>query len=237
MNQPQETASSPDSSPDSSPGSSPDFSSDSLPDSLPDSSPGDYRLLLPEGWFRILLDPEQRDKSIEALVERQFHGIDNAPHLKDDLRKDMRRRAAKAHRSGGIELYLSLQEAGPFTIPASLLITLAPLQRAEPLPLEALAQALAEQDTAKEASFPLAPPEVGIVDLQSGQAVRVRKLTPQGGGSASERTYSSVSVEYHVPVPGTAAFLLLTFSTPLEPIADAMASLFDAIADSLIWTE
>ncbi|MFG3271221.1 MULTISPECIES: hypothetical protein [Streptomyces] len=99
--------------------------------------PGDYRLLLPEGWFQIPLDPEQRDKSIDALLERQFHGTDHAAHLKDGLRKDPRRRATKAFRSGGIELYLSLQEVGPFTIPASLLVTLAPLRHLQVLPLEA----------------------------------------------------------------------------------------------------
>ncbi|WP_225626918.1 hypothetical protein [Streptomyces werraensis] len=29
----------------------------------------------------------------------------------------------------------------------------------------------------------------------------------------------------------------VTFSTPLQPVADAMAGLFDAIASSLTWTE
>lgn len=189
--------------------------------------PGDYRLLLPEGWFRILLDPEQRDQSVDALVGRQFHGIDNAPHLKEELRKDLRRRAAKAHRGGGIELYLSLQEVGPFTIPASLLVTLAPLKRSERLPLEALAQVLAEEG--EEA--------VSIEELQAGPAVRVRKLVLQGDEESSERPHNSLLVEYHLPVPGAPAFLLLSFSTPLEAIADAMAELFDAIASSLTWTE
>ncbi|MBD0842733.1 MULTISPECIES: hypothetical protein [unclassified Streptomyces] len=191
--------------------------------------PGDYRLLLPEGWFRVDLDPDRRDRSINALVERQFHGIDNAPHLKDEFREDLRRRAAKAHRSGGIELYLSLQEVGPFTIPASLLVTLAPLQRPEPLPLEALVRALAEDGAGT----------VGIENLPAGPAVRVRKLVPQGSGQEGPASapHNSVTVEYHLPVPGTTAFLLLTFSTPLEPIADAMAELFDAIAGSLTWQE
>ncbi|MEU3089408.1 hypothetical protein ACWCQ0_29850 [Streptomyces massasporeus] len=160
-------------------------------------------------------------------MERQFHGIDNAPHLKDGLRKDLRRRATKAFRSGGIELYLSLQEVGPFTIPASLLVTLAPLRHREALPLEALAQALARDGERS----------VSIEELNSGTAVRVRKLTPQGDDETSESSYNSLSVEYHIPVPGAMAFLLLSFSTPLEPIADAMAELFDAIAGSLTWTE
>ncbi|MFB7571467.1 hypothetical protein [Streptomyces sp. NPDC056165] len=190
--------------------------------------PGDYRLLLPDGWFRILLEPEQRDKAIDALVERQFHGIDNAPHLKEELRRDLQRRAAKAHRSGGIELYLSLQEVGPFTIPASLLVTLAPLRHPEPVPLEALAQRFADDGEGS----------VTIEELRSGPAVRVRRLMPQGNDEeGTEPPHNSLSVEYHLPIPGTTAFLLLTFSTPLEAIADAMAGLFDAIADSLTWTE
>ncbi|WAX78582.1 hypothetical protein [Streptomyces sp. KMM 9044] len=192
--------------------------------------PADYRLLLPEGWFRILLDPEQRDRSIDALVERQFHGIDNAPHLKDELRADLRNRAAKAHRGGGIELYLSLQEAGPFTVPASLLVSLAPLRHAEPLPPEALARAFAQE------AGPATATEVGIEELAAGTAVRVRRTTRRPG-EGKDGGHVSVSVEYHVPVPGTTEFLLLTFSTPLEPIADAMAGLFDAIAASLTWTE
>ncbi|MFC7809476.1 hypothetical protein [Streptomyces olivaceus] len=204
----------------------------------PSTPPADYRLLLPEGWFRILLDPGQRDKSVDALVERQFRGIDNAPHLKEELRGDLRRRAAKAYRSGGIELYLSLQAVGPFTIPASLLVTLAPLRHAEPLPPEDLARALAEDADAEDAGTPV--PEVGVEELAAGTAVRVRRLAPQPGGAAPgapDGDHASVSVEYHLPVPGTTAYLLLTFSTPLEPIADAMAGLFDAIAGSLTWTE
>ncbi|MEU9735730.1 hypothetical protein [Streptomyces sp. NPDC048002] len=190
-------------------------------------TPGDYRLLLPEGWFRILLDPERWDGAVDALVERQFRGIDNAPHLKEEFRQDLRRRAAKAHRSGGIELYLSLQQVGPFTIPASLLVTLAPLRHPEPLPPRTLAEVLAADGEGT----------VSVEELPSGPAVRVRRPARQRDPETEGRPHDSVTVEYHVPVPGAAAFLLLTFSTPLEPIADAMAELFDAVASSLMWTE
>ncbi|MFJ5289682.1 hypothetical protein [Streptomyces sp. NPDC088348] len=198
-------------------------------DAPPSAAPADYRLLLPDGWFRIALEPDERDSSVAALVERQFEGVDNAPHLKAELRKDLLRRAAKAYRNGGIELYLSLQQAGPFTVPASLLVTLAPLKHREPLPLDALARSLAENGPAGQ--------EVGIGELTSGPAVRVRKQVEQAGDGSGGAAHFSTSVEYHLPVPGAAAFLLLDFSTPLEPLADAMAGLFDAIADSLCWTE
>ncbi|MEU7383700.1 MULTISPECIES: hypothetical protein [unclassified Streptomyces] len=114
------------------------------------------------------------------------------------------------------------------TIPASLLVTLAPLRHPEPLPLEALAQRFADEGEGS----------VSLEELRSGPAVRVRRLMPQAGDEeGAEPRRNSLSVEYHLPVPATAAFLLLTFSTPLEAIADAMAGLFDAIADSLTWME
>ncbi|MGA5263703.1 hypothetical protein ACPCI0_26215 [Streptomyces griseoincarnatus] len=197
-----------------------------------DGPPSDYRLLLPDGWFRILLDPEQRDRSVDALVERRFQGVDNAPHLKDEMRADLRRRAAEAHRGGGIELYLSFQEAGPLTVPASLLVSLAPLRGPEPLSPHDLAAAFA-----KGAEPDGDDTKASVEELAAGTAVRVRSTTRPTERERQDGQRASVSVEYHVPVPGSAQYLLLTFSTPLEPVADAMAGLFDAIASSLTWTE
>ncbi|QER84924.1 hypothetical protein [Streptomyces tendae] len=194
--------------------------------------PSDYQLLLPDGWFRILLDPEQRDTSVDALVERRFRGIDNAPHLKEEMRADLRRRAAEAYEGGGIELYLSFQEAGPLTVPASLLVSLAPLRGPEPPAPQDLARAFARDSGPDDDGT-----QVSVEDLAAGTAVRVRSATRPTERERQDGHRASVSVEYHVPVPGTAQYLLLTFSTPLEPVADAMAGLFDAIASSLTWTE
>ncbi|MFI8206070.1 hypothetical protein [Streptomyces sp. NPDC085937] len=74
-------------------------------------------------------------------------------------------------------------------------------------------------------------------DLAAGTAVRVRSATRPTERERQDGHRASVSVEYHVPVPGTAQYLLLTFSTPLAPVADGTAGLFDAIASSLTWTE
>jgi len=38
-----------------------------------------------------------------------------------------------------------------------------------------------------------------------------------------------------LPVPGGAQLLLLSFSTVVDPIADAMVALFDSMAGSLRW--
>jgi hypothetical protein len=42
-------------------------------------------------------------------------------------------------------------------------------------------------------------------------------------------------VEYFVPVPDRDEVLMMTFSTALEPIADAMVGLFDAVAGTRRW--
>ncbi|MET7451252.1 hypothetical protein ABZT03_05000 [Streptomyces sp. NPDC005574] len=195
--------------------------------------PADYRLLLPEGWFRVRIDPVGRERSVEALVDREFAGVDNAPHIKRQLRDELLAQAAAAFDGGGIELYLSLQQAGTLTIPASLLITLLPPPSGGTLP----GVADFANDLAGEADA-----EVSIRELSAGPALRVRRATgqpdrqmPAGVPGSTDEVLPSITLDYQLPVPGTGAHLLLTFSTPLVRIADAMTELFDAVAGSLTW--
>jgi hypothetical protein len=49
------------------------------------SPPKDYRVIVPDGWFQVLLDPpDERDRAIVALADLTFRGVDNAPHLKSN---------------------------------------------------------------------------------------------------------------------------------------------------------
>ncbi|CAL9536768.1 hypothetical protein SUDANB2_04147 [Streptomyces sp. enrichment culture] len=194
--------------------------------------PTDYRLLLPEGWFRVRIEPELRERSVDALINRQFEGVDNAPHLKQQLRDSLLSQAAAAFRDGGIELYLSLQKAGAVTIPASLLVTFLPPKRGgQPTAQDIAAHLSADEDL-----------EVSVVDVSSGPAVRTRRRTgqseqpvPSNMPGSPDQALPSVTLDYQLPVPAADAWLLLTFSTPLVQIADAMVELFDAVAASLTW--
>jgi hypothetical protein len=57
---------------------------------------------------------------------------------------------------------------------------------------------------------------------------------PAAGGA--EPVSSAVTiVDYFLPVPGRPGVLALSFATPVEPLADALVLLFDAIAESLRW--
>ncbi|MFF4748333.1 hypothetical protein ACWD5R_00420 [Streptomyces sp. NPDC002514] len=197
--------------------------------------PADYRLLLPEGWFLVPVSPDRRERSVDVLINRQFEGVDNAPHIKRQLRDKLLAQAAAAYQGGGIELYISLQQAGPLTIPASLLITLLPTPHSE--------RALTAQDFAARLSSD-GEADVSIVELPAGTAVRTRtpagqptQSPPVGVPGSTEPPLPSVTLTYQVPVPTTRAYLLLTFSTPLVEIADVMIELFDAVAGSMIWTD
>jgi len=177
--------------------------------------PSDYRLILPESWFRIDLEPGSREKAVAALAERQFQGVDNAPHLKAEARRKLLATADDAFRSGGIELYVSLQTAAGFPLAAALVVTLTPPQ--EPDRALVTPSRLAETLTRDGR-------QVTVIRLPAGQAVRVRTEDPP-----------ATSLDIHIPVPGSGAYLLLSFSTPLAPLAGALVGMFDAIAATLRW--
>lgn len=197
--------------------------------------PSDYQLMLPSGWFRIPLEPQLRERSVDALVNKQFSGVDDAPHLRQTVRQELLERAAEAYEAGGLELYLSLQQAGPLTIPASLLITLVPPPRpggAAPS-LHDLAEILGAEGGEGRT--------VSLVELGAGTAMRVR-VDPEATNAEArtgkdEYVMPSVTVDYQLLVPRSDMYLLLTFSTPLIQIADVMVGLFDAVAGSLVWKE
>ena len=182
----------------------------------PPGPPSDYRLVLPDGWFRIDLEPGTREKAVTALVERQFRGADDIPHLKAEARDKLLATAAGAFGNGGIELYVSLQAAAGLPLPAALVVTLTPPHPDERVTVtpELLA-----------ATLPAGGADVTIAELPAGRAVRVRRFDPP-----------VTSLDLHVPVPDSSAWLLLSFSTPLAPLADALVGMFDAVAGTLRWT-
>jgi hypothetical protein len=184
------------------------------------SRPGDYRLIVPEDWFRIDLEPGTREPAIVRLVDRQFRGTDNIPRLKRQAREQFLHTAQNAYLNGGIELYISLQRAAGFPLSASLVVTLTPPHEDDrvTVTLERLAETLANDG------------EVTFADLPAGKAVRVRRDPP---GRQEQPPITNLDI--YVPVPESSAYLMLSFSTPLGPLADAMAGLFDSIAATLRW--
>ncbi len=156
---------------------------------------------------------------MNALIRRQFAGVDDQPILRRKAEEQLLGTATAGVEQGGVVLYLSFLEAGGIPLSASLLVSR--LHRRFD-GLDAVA-ALAGSG------------EVELMTLPAGRAARLvrRERSKQSRKLGSE--FEDTVVEYFVPVPDRDEVLMLTFSTPLEPIADAMVGLFDAVAGTLRW--
>lgn len=180
-----------------------------------------FGLITPGDWYRIPLRPrERREASMSALIKRQFAGVDDQPILRRKAEEQLRGTAEAGVEQGGVVLYLSFLEAGGIPLSASLLVSR--LHR--------------KFDSLDAVAALAGTGEVGVVTLpEAGRAARLlrRQRTKQARKLGSE--FEDTVVEYFVPVPDRDEVLMLTFSTPLEPIADAMVGLFDAVAETLRW--
>ena len=183
-----------------------------------ESTVSGYRLVVPDGWFAVDLEPGRMERSVAALVKRQFAGIDNAPHLRAQARQQLLAQTQAAQAAGGLEMFLSPQQVAGVPIAASLVIFLVP----PPGPHGVAAADLARSLTGGER-------RVAVVDLPAGQAVRaLGRLSPPDG-------QESATLEVFVPVPHNGGWLLLSFATPLGPLVPALTKLFDAICTTLRW--
>lgn len=206
------------------------------------SPPSDYNVIVPDGWFQLPLAPEDRDRGIIALADQQFRGVDNAPHIKKQFMRELQRKAKDAYNVGGTELYISTLTVGPLPLSSSLLISIPgpdewpkisdPEDLAEHLATKAGSEETeteAETETETEA-------EVGVVTLATaGRAVRQRRRDAPDPSSQLGNTLPNTLVTYYVPIPATKSWLLLNFSTPMDPLADQMVELFDVVAGTLHW--
>lgn len=194
------------------------------------SPPTDYNVVVPDGWFQLTLDPDDRDRGIIALADRTFRGVDNAPHLRDQFMRDLQRKAKDAYQVGGIELYLSTLTIGPVPLASSLLISLpAPDEWPECSGADELAEHLAGGDIGADA-------ELGVVEMEmAGSTVRHRHREAPDPQAQMGNTLPTTNLTYYVQVPASKRWLLLNFSTPVDPLADRMVQLFDTVAGTLHW--
>ncbi|MFC7982656.1 hypothetical protein [Streptomyces sp. NPDC057336] len=192
------------------------------------SPPTDYNVIVPDGWFQLSLDPEDRDRGIMALAELTFRGQDNAPHLKKQFMQDLQRKAKDAYQVGGTELYLSTLAVGPVPLASSLLISVpGPGEWPETSDAGALAEHLADRGRDEQ---------ISVVELTAaGTAVRHRRREAADPARQLGNTLPTTTLTYYVPIPATTRWLLLNFSTPVDQLADQMVALFDTVAETLHW--
>jgi len=176
--------------------------------------PRDFAVLLPPGWARIPLDGRENARAA-ALAANKTAGLEEPQRsaVRDKLTAAIRQALQDARSAGGIDVLLSLAERDGIPLAASCLISY--LDKGQEVPLDLLAAEL------------------------SAEAGGTISLTEVGGCPAVRRRYLDngvTRVDYFLPMPGRpTGFLVLAFGTPMEPLADALVTLFDAIAQSLRW--
>ncbi len=186
-----------------------------------------WSLLLPPGWWHIPLD-ERRGQSVTALLDQRLASLprDRVTMLRRELDGELTRLVERAVANGAVEMYLNVDLMRGLPVAASCLVTVVPAGVVTTLPTAELAALMGERPG----------DEVGVLEVAGAPAARVRRrepVTDTDGLSTGELAVTRLQV--YVPVPDTTEILLLSFSTPMDPIADAMVGLFDAIAGSLRW--
>jgi hypothetical protein len=182
-------------------------------DSDRSAPPRDFGLLLPPGWVRIPLDGREGVQA-KALATAK---VSNLPEpqlsqVREQLLKVIKAGLRQAKQAGGIDVVLSLVEWDGVPIAASGLVSYVD-EGGAPVPLDLLAD-----DFAAEGG------DVRLVTIAGRQAVRHRRSDPP-----------LTMVDYMMRMPGKPGLLTFAFSTPLEPLAEPMVVLFDAIMGTLRW--
>jgi len=189
--------------------------------------PVGWSLLLPPGWWHIPLD-ERRHQSIAALLDRRLASLprDRVATLRRELEGELTRLVERAVANDAVEMYLNVDLLHGVPVAASCLVTVVPVGFGPALPATEVAALMGDQPG----------DEVGVLEVAGAPAARVRRrepITDTDGLSTGQLAVTRLQV--YVPVPNTTEMLLLSFSTPMDPVADAMVTLFDAIAGSLRW--
>jgi hypothetical protein len=205
----------------------------------PATKPGvaGWSLLLPPGWWHIRLD-ERRDRSIHAMLDRLLASLprDRVFPWRRDLTARLTEYVDRAVAENGNDLYLLADLRYGMPVAASCLASVVPVDVPADLPAELLAEILA------------AGPgdEPGTIMVAGRPCARVRRdLIANGSRDGGDGDVESVDqargmlpstgLDVHVPFPDGGRTLLLSFATPVQPLAKPMTTLFEAIAGSLQW--
>jgi hypothetical protein len=210
-------------------GTNTDMASPTDAPDLPPAPPSDYRLAVPEGWERVVLDPDRWPHRIDKLVNRSLRRTKASPQLKAALAGRMVEQAEAAHANGGVEMYVFHQVLGQVPVSAGLVVTLLrPPAGTAAGDLGDIALSLATRAAASD-------DEVTTVELPAGPAVRHLYRRRPGPDDPDGNKLLVTHLDVYVGVPHSDQRLLLSFSTPVEPLAEALAGLFDSIARTLQW--
>jgi hypothetical protein len=189
-----------------------------------------YSIVLPPGWRKIPLRGGT-SKAVRAIVKEVFAEV--APNTPQDkvtayraqLETQLSDMVKEARSKGGIDLYLPVKPVYRAPLAASFVVSEVSLGEVDPA--DVLATLVAEDDAARPV----------VVDGVAGVCTdREVAPIPERGVEVSSR-----SVEYVLPVPGSAdRWMVIAFSTlgggsPDDEITRLLCGLFRAIMANFRW--
>lgn len=199
----------------------------------------DLVVAAPEEWWVIPLpDDRVREARIEALLDRQFRGLDDQPLIKAELRRDLREQASTAAAAGGRFLALSLMQVGPIPVTASLTTYVMDLgvpsggSHVRDLSERMLAEPVhgGGGPTSEDA------PRFDRAELPAGEVLRrVRTVRGSSAPAPLPQAVEVMLVDYWIEAPGHRGLGQLAFSTALTAWSEQLLGLFDAMAGSASW--
>lgn len=174
--------------------------------------PRDFTVLLPPGWVRIPLDGRELARA-SALATAKAAGLTEPQReaVKQQVLRLLRDAIRHAREAGGTDMMMSLAERDGLPLAASCLVSY--VEEGGPVPMDMLAAELVRDGGA-----------VSETEIDGVPAIRRRYLEPP-----------VTRLDFYLRVPGRGGLLTLAFATPVQPLADALVLLFDAIAESLRW--
>jgi hypothetical protein len=192
------------------------------------------RVLTPANWIDLDLDPATSEASLAKLVDARVGGGRERAADRKQLTAWLQSATAQARDNGSVFASMLSDTVEGVPVSASLFASLAANDRpVVPGQTDSdRAGGLAAYLTASGA--PLEGAMVRVVELPAGWAVRARRRTSVRLDGLN-RVVEVENLQYFTLIPGSPTLLVLTFSTPVVSLADALVSLFDAIAETLKW--
>lgn len=199
---------------------------------------GEVGVVLPADWHVVDLSTDAtRHADVVALVDRQLPRRDDLATVRRRLRREIEDSSRRAAQAGGRFSAYMLTAVGPVPLPAVLTASRTPGSLDSADALAALAATLTERLGTRAGGVDIGEGPLGPVV----RAVTLRTTTTDGTGPRAgapgvaaiiePRTDLLVCDYWSDPDDG-GGLLLLSFSTPLVPLRDALLDLFDTIAGS-----
>jgi len=205
---------------------------------MSDNGPGptlrdaEFAMVMPATWRMLDLRPATRDGSIQRMVREAFGRADQLASLRRSASQEIGQALTAATSAGCFfaATYDELVGGKPLSATALAFLGLSPLGPDGPTTdIEAMVSMLGGRADGEERSE-----GPTVVTLTLGDAVRTRaRVRDQLAGAGTVSTVDVV--RYFVPMPTWDRLLVMAFSTPMLYAADAMAELFDQMAQSARW--